>query len=157
MTWKRVNHHNLDHKIMVNERGQVFNATTCREVVQRKKNGYMTVLLRSNGKQKTIGVHRLVYDAFHGAPPTPAHQPDHINGIRSDNRPANLEWVTPSTNIRRAKSRKVRGTAEDGSSVTFSHLAMTEDFGFNSNAIRKSLARKKSNFSQGFFWEYVTD
>ena len=100
MTWKRVRHHNLDHRIIVNENGQVYDATSCREVPQKQKNGYMVVYLKVDGKLKTIGVHRLVCDAFHGAPPSPEHIPDHINANRSDNRPSNLEWVTPKTNIR---------------------------------------------------------
>lgn len=155
MTWKCVRHLGLDAKILVNEKGQVFNASTCRELTLQDKNGYKTVMLRSGGKQKMFGVHRLVCDAFHGAPPSAKHQVDHINGDRSDNRPANLEWVLPSTNIRRAKSKPVRGIAEDGSTVTFSHLAMAADFGFNVNGISKVLHNKNRKQSQGFTWEWV--
>ena len=157
MTWKRVKHLGLDARILVNEKGQVFNADTCRELTLQVKNGYKTVMLRSGGKTKMFGVHRLVCDAFHGAPPSPEHQVDHINRDKMDNRPSNLEWVLPHTNIRRAKSRPVRGIAEDGSTVTFSHLAMAADFGFNVNAINKSLHRYTDGSSQGYHWEYVTD
>lgn len=157
MPWKRVNHHQLDSTILVNEEGRVYNATTCQEVKQRKKNGYMTVTLRSGGKYKMIGVHRLVCDAFHGAPPTPQHQPDHINGDKTDNRPSNLEWVTPQTNVRRARSKAVRGVSADGVVIELPFLAMASDFGFSVNAISKALHRKKSRESQGFTWQWIDE
>lgn len=46
--------------------------------------------------------HTLVCTAFHGPRPD-GFQCDHINGIPTDNRACNLQWVTPAENIRRAK------------------------------------------------------
>lgn len=155
MAWKRVKHHDLDHRILVNQRGEVYNATTCCTVPQRDKNGYKVVVLKTGGRYKTIGVHRLVCDAFHGAPPSPKHQPDHINGDRSDNRPINLEWVTPKENIRRALSKPVRAVSSSGAVLQLPYLAMAADFGFNVNSINKALHRNKTRRSQGFVWEWA--
>lgn len=153
MPWKKVD--GYDHNIMVNEKGEVLDATTALRPKLRIHNGYYHVTLMRNGKPSPVAVHRLVCKVFHGAPKDNKTQVDHKNGNKLDNRASNLEWVTPSVNIRRAKSKAVRGVSRDGQSVTFSHLAMAADFGFNVNGISKALHRNASHFSQGFYWEYA--
>lgn len=66
-----------------------------------KENGYLHVCLCKNGKAKHYHVHRLVASAFI---PNPEGKPqvNHINGKPSDNRVANLEWVTMKENHRHA-------------------------------------------------------
>jgi DNA-binding XRE family transcriptional regulator len=60
--------------------------------------GYFRVNLYKNGKLKRIAVHRLVAIAFI---PNQEEKPqvNHINGIKTDNRLENLEWVTLSENM----------------------------------------------------------
>jgi hypothetical protein len=62
------------------------------------KDGYHHVLMNIAGKRVYRRVHRLVALAFHGRPPTPKHQVNHINGTRTDNKPENLEYVTSQEN-----------------------------------------------------------
>jgi hypothetical protein len=71
------------------------------------KNGYLAVSLYRNNKGKTIEIHRLVCMAFTKSEPQKMDV-NHINGIRLDNRPNNLEWMTRKQNLMHAE--KVLGT-----------------------------------------------
>ena len=64
--------------------------------------GYFTSILCVNSKEIYINVHQLVAQTFLGKP-HPKMQVNHINGIKTDNRVCNLEWVTPSENIRHSR------------------------------------------------------
>lgn len=63
--------------------------------------GYRSIKLKRDGKQKKHLVHRLVCEAFHGAPPFDGATVDHIDGCRTNNRVENLEWVSRSENSKR--------------------------------------------------------
>lgn len=59
--------------------------------------GYLVVKV---GKSGTWGVHQLVARAFHGPCPD-GYVVDHVNTIKTDNRPENLEYVTNTENVKR--------------------------------------------------------
>lgn len=59
--------------------------------------GYHSVELQTEPIKKRFTVHRLVMLAFVGPRPT-GMQINHINGVKTDNRPCNLEYCTPSEN-----------------------------------------------------------
>ena len=63
----------------------------------RTKKGYLRAALRSNGQAKDVLIHNLVLKAFIGE--APSLQCNHKNGIKTDNRLVNLEWVTGQENI----------------------------------------------------------
>ena len=65
-----------------------------------RRDGYLQVSLHSNGRQATRLVHRLVCEAFHGAPPTSAHHAAHGDGDQVNNRADNLRWATAVQNNR---------------------------------------------------------
>ena len=76
--------------------------------------GYFSLILCKENCRKTVRVHRLIAQAFID---NPKNKPEvnHINGIKTDNRIENLEWVTCSENIKHAfdtglnKPQDVRG------------------------------------------------
>lgn len=69
---------------------------------QKTHNGYYRVGLFDGEKYKNFFVHRLVAYTFIGIPKNDKYQIDHINGIKTDNRLENLEWVTQLENVNRA-------------------------------------------------------
>lgn len=68
-----------------------------------RSRGYpLAGLSRPDGVRVGRTVHRLVAKAFVPGY-APGLQVNHINGVKTDNRAVNLEWVTPDENIAHAK------------------------------------------------------
>ena len=61
-------------------------------------NGYLLVEIHAGESRTAARVHRMVAERFIGPAPTPAHEINHKDGDKTNNRAANLEWVTRSQN-----------------------------------------------------------
>lgn len=85
----------------ISEQGQVWSKKSNKFLKAYNANkGYLQVALRQNGETKRQYVHRLVAQTFLDNPdPQKFTQVNHKNGIRTDNRLSNLEWVTPTQNL----------------------------------------------------------
>ena len=68
-----------------------------RRAEYRDAAGYLVVRHR----RSNLMAHRLVWWFFHG-PIADEMEVNHVNGVKNDNRPENLEIVTPSENVRHA-------------------------------------------------------
>lgn len=128
------------------------------------KKGYRTLsICLPNGKVRSIGVHQLVADAFHGTCPD-GKQVLHINGIPTDNVPSNLRYGTCQEN---ADDRMRHGTYLGGSNHHNSKLTggqaasirakrrqgfkvkdLAKEFGVSTSTI-ESIIYKKSYLSLG--------
>jgi len=88
-------------------------------------NGYRMVRLCVSGTISNKAVHRLVAEAFL---PNPQDHPivNHRNGVRTDNRVENLEWISASQNSAHA-ARVLGKTRPKGSGVTAHYIEIPDD------------------------------
>ena len=63
--------------------------------------GYLAICSKEQGVKRTLYVHRLVAEAFLGKPGD-ATDVNHIDGDKTNNNLANLEWTTHSKNLQHA-------------------------------------------------------
>ena len=70
-------------------------------------NGYLSVCISQDGKAKSVYIHSLVCEAFHGSRPTPKHHAAHFDGDTENNRQENLRWATCREN---AADKRRHGT-----------------------------------------------
>ena len=95
--WKDIKDYETFYE--VSNFGQVRNVKT--KLILKpalSKKGYLQVHLCKNSKVKVFYIHRLVAQTFIFNQQN-KKQVNHINGIKTDNRDKNLEWVTCSENI----------------------------------------------------------
>lgn len=112
--------------VVFNKRGNVLKQ-------YRTHKGYLEVMVYFNGKYEHIRVHRISYIWFKADIPE-GLQIDHINMIRSDNRPANLQILTNRENCMRKVNCQSAPKA-----VIATNVDTGEEFEFDSviDAIRK--------------------
>jgi hypothetical protein len=101
--WQEIPNTNGRYKI--NDKGEIKSIQPGKLPITLKpridRAGYHTVRLSVNGKQRTCFIHRLVAVAFLDAE-IDKHEVNHINGVKTDNRVKNLEWVTHAENMQHA-------------------------------------------------------
>jgi len=124
----------------------------------RKKDGYVQIRV----KKKMFLVHRLLALNFI-ANPFNLPQVNHKNGIKTDNRLENLEWVSASDNIKHAyrkfgvEPREQKKTIsieeaqiirEKYSTGKFTMLQLAKEYGFNNRQMIWNIIKNKTYKSQ---------
>ncbi len=95
-------------KLFYNDVKKYYFSRKIKKMTIHKHNaGYFSVSLTKNKKTKLYLLHRLLAITFI---PNPENKPqvNHINGIRSDYRLENLEWVTPQENTDNMLNRGIK-------------------------------------------------
>lgn len=88
--------------VVFNRRGLPFRATSGQ--------GYVQV---TDNAKYLCPAHRLIWESVHGPIPS-GMQINHINGVKADNRIANLELVTPAENVHHALTTGLHGRRISG-------------------------------------------
>ena len=104
---------------------------------------YLTVELSDRPRIKRDAVHRIVAAAFLGPCPV-GKQVNHRNGIKTDNRVENLEYVTGTENIRHARDILGKFRGENNHRAKFTEslvLAIRDDAA--SGMLQREIADKR--------------
>lgn len=115
--------------------------------------GYLFVQLRNeNGTDKGLFIHHLVLLAWGTPRPSPKHECNHKNGIKTDNHISNLEWLAREQHIRHGV---VNGLYPRGSRAPHAKLTEADVIEirtrFANGETRKDLA-KAYGIAYGAMW-----
>lgn len=144
----------------VSNKGRVMNLKS-RKVLKNNIDcvGYVYVdLYKGDGTSKKIKIHRLVAEAF--LPNTLSlPQINHIDENKTNNDVTNLEWCTPSQNIRHSshtKSCRINQLTLDGEFIRTwgSAHEIERQLGFSASYIIQSCKGKRKQ-AYGYKWEYA--
>ena len=88
-------------KYLISNKGNIKVLETFENRISHINSGYELIVFAVDGKRYSRLVHRIVAKAFI---PNKYDKPcvNHINGMKTDNRVENLEWVTYEENIKHA-------------------------------------------------------
>lgn len=126
--------------------------------------GYKNVGISKNGKSRFYAVHRLVAETF-VKNPNNYNVVNHINEIKTDNRPENLEWCTKQYNStygtareRQAKKTRKKVVQYDVNGVfirNWDYIRLVEkELGIRNSDIT-ACCKGRRKLAGGYKWEYL--
>lgn len=128
--------------------------------------GYQRVILCVNKIRKNIHIHQLVMLAFVGKPN--GMQINHINGVKTDNRLCNLEYVTQSENMKHAYRLGLEKPVDNGFKKAVAMIKygvetkyqsireMCRANNFDRRSVMRILHRQRNNqFYKGYTFKYL--
>lgn len=86
----------------VSNTGKIKSVKAQKLMKQHQNRGYLISHICKKGKHFNLKIHRAVAEAFIPNPEG-KREVNHIDGNKMNNHSSNLEWVTPSENIRHAR------------------------------------------------------
>lgn len=122
--------------------------------------GYLQIIVIQDGKAKNHRTHRLVADYFCRKRKGPGKylEVNHINGIKTDNRAVNLEWVTRAENTKKAYDLgliiRPRLYFEDNPNSKYTKEQYELAYKYNMEGDTMSVAAAKAGISYGAYENY---
>lgn len=96
-------HNGIETNYTINTYGEIKNRTSGKVIKPKiSVRGYLRIGIYILGKREELSVHRMVACTFLGNEYTNKLQVNHIDGNKLNNHVNNLEWVSPSKNIKHA-------------------------------------------------------
>jgi len=159
-------------RIVVTSTGVKINVSGKIISQQTNRGGYLQCKIKVDGRQKTICTHRLIAKAFIPNPEN-KREVNHIDGDKTNNNVDNLEWCTPSENIKHSYDIGIRVQnfkGKFGSEHNRSKAVVQYDMNMNRIAIFGSMreAFRETNIRHiwescnnlcshagGYKWEYL--
>jgi hypothetical protein len=109
--------------------------------------GYDVINLGPENKRRVFLVGRIICWLTHGEPPTEAHQVDHINRDRSDDRPENLRWFSASQNALNISEESKRRSIENCRRIRDPHRGEKHPFAkLSEKDVQEIRASKQSQY-----------
>jgi hypothetical protein len=133
---------------------------------QLSNSGYLAYnVCMPNGTKRRLYAHRLVASAYVEKYDNEQCYVNHKNGIKTDNRVENLEWVTPKQNVGHAvlngliKTKPVYCFDKNGNVVAcFSSVKQAaSSFGVSESHLIRELNAISTNVVRGHYWSYKKD
>lgn len=128
------------------------------------KPGYLDVVLQKNGGRKYCHLHQVIARTFI---PNPKHkqQVNHIDGNKMNNRVENLEWNTPSENLRhkfrilgqKASRHGMKSVRCIETEEVFDSIKAAERKYGNCHGAILHAVRGMTKSAYGYHWEYAGD
>lgn len=114
------------------------------------KLGYLRVRLQLNGCCHDKSVAYLVARTFVSGYKE-GLEVNHINKIRDDNRPENLEWMTHIENVRYSVCRKLKVTTKAGTVLYYDSCSdFCREVGLSTSNLAKWYMQKKNGYIKKF-------
>lgn len=156
----------LQNKYKISDKGNVINIRTNKKLTFNLKGGYHYVSLKKDKdpRDKKYRLHILVAKAFIPNGDIKKTFVNHKNGNKLDNYAENLEWITPSENVKHAYNnglikpfeRKIHKCDKEGNVIELfeSLKEASEKTGIDNGGIVK-VCKGIRQTAGGFKWKYV--
>ena len=156
--FKKYIHNGIETEYLISDSGSVYSIKNDKYIKPHKNHrGYLRVGIYINGKAYKVSIHTMVIKTF-GPQQKENQQVDHKDGNKENNDIENLEWVTPSENIRRAFKLGLK-TAFKGEShavSVYTDKFIDEMCKAISNGMSISDASKKFNFQSSYIYSIIS-